>query len=152
MTFPRDISTQEVNIMENLLQTVQDVIHVRNPFVRDFKQIIEIPEEELEGGKIVISADDRPQEGHARVYNAQANLQELRIVTNEKKHDLVIQCRGGGLQRISDLNPKAMPLHYTLLFIDGTYGWDQYLTHRDNQNKRVSTREFYAYHMNIRLS
>ena len=150
MTLHRDISTQEVNIMENLLQTVQDVIHVRNPFVRDFKQIIEIPEEELEGGKIVISADDRPQEGHARVYNAQANLQELRIVTNEKKHDLVIQCRGGGLQRISDLNPKAMPLHYTLLFIDGTYGWDQYLTHRDNQNKRVSPREFYAYHMNIR--
>ena len=152
MNIPANMTREEENMLVNILQKVQDVIHERNPFVRDFKQILEIPEEQLEGGKIVISADNRPREGHARVYNAQANLQELRIVTNEEKHDLVIQCRAGGLQRISDLNPKAMPLHYTLLFIDGTYGWDQFLTHKDNQRKRVSPREFYAYHMNKRCT
>ena len=52
-------------------------------------------------------------------------------------------------RRISDLYPKAMPLHYTLLFINGMYKWDQFLTHKGNQCKRVSQREFYAYHMNI---
>ena len=65
------------------------------------------------------------------MYNVQGNLQELSIVHNEKPHDLVLQLRGGGLQRISDLNPKAMPLHFTLLFVNGTYGWDQFLRHVD---------------------
>ena len=110
---------------------------------------MEIPEEELQEGKIVISADSRPGHGHARVYNAQANLQELSIVTNEKPHDLVLQLCGGGLRSISDLNPKAMPLHFTLLFVNGTYGWDQYLTHVDGV-KRVSPREFFEYHLNVR--
>ena len=100
---------------------------------------------------MVISAGGHPQEGHQRVYNAQTNLQELRIVTNEEKHDLVIHRRsGGGFQKISDLNPKAMPLHFTLLFPAGTPGWDQYLKHRDNDNKRVTPREFFAYHLNKR--
>ena len=54
----------------------------------------------------------------------QVNLQEVSILTNSQPHDLVLQRRGGGLQNISDLNPKGMPLHFTLLFPHGTYGWD----------------------------
>ena len=100
-----------------MLATVQKVMHEKNPYIKDFKQILEISEEELHGGKVVISAAARPQQGHARVYNVQANLQELSVVTNEQPHDLVINLRGGGLQFISDLNPKAMPLHFTLLFL-----------------------------------
>ena len=101
------------------LNTVQQVIHEKNPFVREFKQILNLPEEELQGGIVVIRAAARPQQGHARVYNAQINLQELSIVTNEQPHDLVVQLHGGGLRFISDLNPKAMLLHFTLLFITG---------------------------------
>ena len=96
---------------------------------------MEIPEERLQEGKIVISADCRPAHGHARVYNVQGNLQGRSIVHNEKPHDLVLQLRGGGLQRISDLNPKAMPLHFTLLFVNGTYGWDQYKMHVDGDRR-----------------
>ena len=81
----------------------------------------------------------KPKEAHSRVYNVQENLQELSIVTNEKPHDLVINKRGGGLEKISDLNPKAMPLHFTLLFPEGTYGYDQDLKHNDCI-KRVSPR------------
>ena len=54
---------------------------------------------------------------------------------------------GGGLQLISDLNPKAMPLHFTLLFPEGTLGYDQELKHQDGV-KRVSPREFFTYHLN----
>ena len=86
--------------MKNVLESVQEVIHEINPFVREFKQIVEIPEEELQGGKIVISAAAPPGQGHARVYNVQANLQKLSIVTNEQPHDLVVQLRGGGLHSI----------------------------------------------------
>ena len=105
--------------MRSLLETVQQVIQEKNPFVRRFKQTLNLPEEELQGSTVVISAAARPPQGHARVYNAQTNLQELSIVTNEQPHDLVVQLHGGGLRFISDLNPKAMPLHFTLLLMKG---------------------------------
>ena len=145
MTLPRDMSQYDKNTMKRILENVQQVIHEQNPFVADFKQILEIPEEELQNGKIVISADARPAEGHARVYNAQENLQELRIVTNEKPHDLVVQRRSGQLTIVNDLNSKALPLHFTLLFVDGTPGWDQML--RQTTGKRISPREWYAFHL-----
>ena len=77
------------------------------------------------------------------------NLQEVSILTNSQPHDLVLQRRGGGLQEISDLNPKGQPLHFTLLFPHGTYGWDPSTRHTDGK-RRVTTREFYAYMMNQR--
>ena len=83
-----------------------------------------------------------------RIYS-QVNLQEVSILTNSQPHDLVLQRRGGGLQDISDLNPKGMPLHFTLLFPHGTYGWDPATLHTDGK-RRVTTREFYAYLMNQR--
>ena len=60
-----------------------------------------------------------------------------------------LQVRGGSLQDISDLNPKGMPLHFTLLFPYGTYGWDPNSKHSDGK-RRVTTREFYVYHVNQR--
>lgn len=66
-------------------------------------------------------------------------------MTREKPHDLVIHKCGGGLQTISDLNPKAMPLHFTLLFPEGTYGYNQ-----DKRPKTSNKMEFFAYHLKIR--
>ena len=87
--------------------SIQDSIHAVNPFVADFKQIIEL--EDLAEGKIVITAK-APNNEHARRYNLQVNLREVSILTNEEKHDLVIHKRGGQLQTISSLNPKGMCL------------------------------------------
>ena len=151
LSLPSNMSRENMEKMKSLLDKCQKVIHDRNPYVKDFKQVIEIPEDELEGGKIVISAAARPQHGHERVYNAQVNLQELSIVTNEKPHDLVINLREGSIQTISDMNSKAMPLHFTLLFIDGTPGWSKDLTHSDGY-KRTTAREFYAFHMHKRMT
>ena len=75
----------------------------------------------------------------------------MSILTNSEPHDLVLQLRGGELQSISDLNPKGMPLHFTLLFPHGTYGWDLTMRHTDGK-RRVTTREFYVYHLNIRYA
>ena len=83
MTLPAGMSQIQKNQLKKMLVTVQQVMHEKNPYIKDFKQILEISEEELHGGKVVISAAARPQQGHARVYNVQANLQELSVVTNE---------------------------------------------------------------------
>jgi hypothetical protein len=149
MTIPANMSSSQKRTLEKVLKTVQDVIHNVNPFVKDFKQIIDIPADELGQGKIVLSAKARPSGEHERRYNNQLNLHEVSILTNSQPHDLVLQQRGGALQSISDLNPKCMPLHFTLLFPHGTYGWNQETKHRDGV-RRVTTREFYVFHMNIR--
>ena len=149
MTIPASMSKSQKKILEGVLKSVQAVIHKVNPFVKDFKQIMDIPAEELKQGKIVISAKARPSEEHERRYNAQINLQEVSILTNSEPHDLVLQKRGGELQSISDLNPKGMPLHFTLLFPHGTYGWDLMMKHTDGK-RRVTPREFYVFHLNQR--
>ena len=59
--------------------------------MRDFKQIIEIPAEDLEHGKIIISAKAKPRGEHTRRYNEQINLQEVSILKNNEPHDLVLQ-------------------------------------------------------------
>ena len=124
MTIPNGTSRAEKEELKTLLQKLQDLIHQHNPFERDFKMILEMSEEDLAHGKIVISASQRPSNEHARRYNPQTNLQEVSILTNEAPHDLVLHRRGGGLTSIHDLNPKGMPLHFTLLFPFGTPGWD----------------------------
>ena len=141
MTIPASMSSSQKKILEGVLKSVQTVLHKVNPFVRDFKQIMDIPAEELKQGKIVISAKAKPSEEHERRYNAQINLQEVSILTNSEPHDLVLQKRGGELQSISDLNPKGMPLHFTLLFPHGTYGWDLMMKHTDGK-RRVTPGSF----------
>ena len=82
-------------------------------------------------------------------YNAQTNLKEVSILTKSQSHDLVLQKRGGGLQTVSDLNPNGMPLHFTLLFPEGTKGWDQFVKHVDGK-RRVTPKEFFTYHLSCR--
>ena len=123
MTLPSNISIQERTVLQELLQRVQECLHEVNPFIHDFKQILELPNEEIANGLLVISAK-APTGEHARRYNVQTNLKEVSILTDCQNHDLVLQKRGGGLTTVSDLNPKGMPLHFTLLFPEGTKGWD----------------------------
>ena len=129
---------------------VQDDLHKFNPFICDFKQIMDIDDDQLGQGKIVISAKSRPTGEQQRCYNEQLNLQEVSILTNSQPHNLVLQQRGGGgLQSISDRNLKGMPLHFTLLFPHGTYGGNPEERHsvESKSKRRVTTRELYVFYM-----
>ena len=148
MVVQTSMSLAQRNMLKEILLNVQNELHENNPFVKDFLQIMELPEETFVTGKIVIAAKN-PSNEHKRRYNCPTNLQEVSILTNGQSHDLVLQRRGGGLQYVSDLNPKGMPLHFVLLFPYGTHGWDPESKHKDGK-RRVTTREFYAFHLNIR--
>ena len=148
MHLPGSVTNHQRLELRGMLGMVQEVLHQHNPFIQDFKQVMEIPEEELTNGKIVISAK-APSGEHPRRYNLQSNLKEVRILTNSQPHDLVLQKRGGGLQSINDMNPKGMPLHFTLLFPFGTYGWNPEERHVDGK-RRVTAREFYVFHLHLR--
>ena len=103
---PATTSQSQRTIIKQVVREIQGVIHEHNPFVKDFKQILELPQDEIAMGKVVISAK-APGNEHSRRYNAPTNLKELRIVTNSEPQDLVIHLRGGGLQTIHDMNPKG---------------------------------------------
>ena len=66
MSHPLNKTASDKKIMKRHLETVQEVLHTVNPFVSDFKQILDIPAEDLREGKIAISAKARPQGAHER--------------------------------------------------------------------------------------
>ena len=74
MTIPAGTSTRQKKILQKVLVKVQNDLHQFNPFVRDFKQIVDIPETELGEAKIVISAKARPSGEHERRYNEQVRM------------------------------------------------------------------------------
>ena len=148
MQVPASMSDKQKGILKYILGRVQACLHSVNPFVADFKQIMEIPATTLGEGKIVISAKG-PVAEHVRKYNLPSNLKEVSIVTNSQPNDLVLHQRGGGLRIISDLNPAGMPLHFTLLFPFGTHGWDSTVSQKDGR-RRVTPRQFFGFHLNIR--
>ena len=73
MTLPAGMSERQKKILQQVLVKVQTDLHKCNPFVQDFKQIIDIDEAELGQGKIVISAKARPTGEHERRYNQQVS-------------------------------------------------------------------------------
>ena len=153
MCLPTSLSKKQIEIITKTLEKLQSLMKTVNPFVKDFIHICEIPDKELKNGKIVISCkkEDRPRAAHKRRYNLQQSLSEVSILTNSVPSDLVLRKRGGGLQHIYDLHPAAHTLHFVLLFPFGTIGYSEFLKHTDkNQSKRVSPREFFAFHLNMR--
>ncbi len=77
LTVPANISAQEKSSLRTLLQMLQDALKDCNPYVRDFRQIITIPDEEMANGQLVISAKARPQGEHERRYNQQVLFSSL---------------------------------------------------------------------------
>ena len=71
----------------------------------------------------VINPDARPRSDHPRVHGL--NLREVAVLTNEKAlpSDIVIQRRSGSLSLIADTHRAFDPLHFVLLFPEGTEGW-----------------------------
>ena len=149
MQMPATLSLEERQFVNAIVEKLQEDLKQINPFVKDFRQIVELSPDDLQGGRLVISAKARPQGEHERRYNLSVNLQEVSVLTDSRPHDLVITLRDGGLQVVSDLNPNAMPLHFTVLFPWGDKGWDPE-ARNENTNKRLTAREFFIYHLAIR--
>jgi hypothetical protein len=149
MNLPKTMTKKEIEIISNTLVKLHNLLKNVNPFVKDLMHICEIPDDELSEGKLIISSKERPKGAHQRQYNTQQSLSEVSVLTNSMPGDMVLRKRGGGLQQIYDIHPCAQPLHFVLLFPFGTKGYYETLKHKDNI-KRVSPREFFTYHINMR--
>ena len=98
MQMPGHLTEEQKLAVRPILESLQAELKAINPFVKDFRQIIELGEEEQTEGRLVISAKARPEGEHARRYNPSVSLGEVSILTNSVRHDLVINRRGGGLK------------------------------------------------------
>ena len=63
--------------------------------------------------------------------------------------DVVLQTRGGNLQRINAVHRSYDPLHYVLLLPSGQDGFKPGIP-MQHGNAKVSVMQFYAYHLQIR--
>ena len=70
MSLPGSMSPKDRNTIYTILEQLQELMKEINPFVKDFRMICEIPEEELLDGQLVISAKAKPTEAHERQYNS----------------------------------------------------------------------------------
>ena len=149
MSLPKNMLSQDIALITKMMKKLQEMLKTVNPFVKDVLHICEIPDQELSEGKLILSCKERPKGAHARQYNLPQSLSEVSVLTNSLPGDMVLHKRGGGLQEIYDIHPSAQPLHFVLLFPLGTKGYYEGLKHADKK-KRVSPREFFVYHLNMR--
>ncbi len=56
----QNITVQERGELGEILFEIQELLKRDNPYIKDYRQIIEIPDEELATGRLVISASARP--------------------------------------------------------------------------------------------
>ena len=77
LTVPENISDHEKSELFSILHQLQDTLKLCNPYIRDFRQIIQIADEDMTNGRLVISAKARPQGEHERRYNAQVSHSDI---------------------------------------------------------------------------
>ena len=66
MQMPASLSVEERQMVHAIVEDLQEDLKQINPFVKDFRQIVELGTEELQGGRLVISAKACPQGKHER--------------------------------------------------------------------------------------
>ena len=150
LRLPANISDREKIELCSIMEILQNTLKDCNPYIKDYRQIINIADADLANGKLVISAKARPRGEHERRYNSPVCLEEVSLLTVKGKHDLIITKTDGRLEIVSEQNQSAMPLHHTLLFPTGAKGWHPDLKQSPESNKCLTCREFTTWHLNVR--
>ena len=129
------------------------MLHTVNPYVRVFRQAVEVIREhpatevQLKIFSDVAGADRRR-------YNAPVEGDVAAIIPGDgtedvNTRDIVLSSRHGQcLRRISEWQPSYDPLHYVLLFPYGESGWTFSL--RSADGRRVSLKDFSAHRLHVR--
>ena len=153
---PKYTSPTERHTVEGLLLELQEELREHNPYIRDFLQICQIPEDEIQEAAFVISEKQKPQNAGSRTYTSH-HLTEVSVMMPEEvgSRDIVVKRRGGGVQEFKDTNRAADPLHFVLLHSKGHDGWspDQIRFAEedgDYEARRLTCNKYYKYRLQSR--
>ena len=140
-------------IDRTLLAQLQSMLHIVNPYIRDFKTAFE---KGLinDSHKIVIRADKRPPGQHPRRYNAPSCSEIAALLINENAghRDIVLHAKDDKIHRVSETNRAYDSWQYPLLFPRGEDGYhlETYLSNPQTKrptSKKMSPLQFYAYRL-----
>ena len=150
------------NLNPAIMPIIQGVIHQSHPYVELYRQAFEImrdkPADEQDTVAMTLRAE-RNQD--LRRYNLPAANNEVAVIipgdgSEERSdhRDIILRFRGGGLRRISHLNPAYSTLQYPILFPHGEDGWhinipSQMVAGR-RRSPNVTQRCYYAYRLHPR--
>lgn len=144
----------------SLLEQLQLLLREVNPFVQDFLHAAELPEDEVRQANLIISAEARPANQHPRRYNRSEGWKEVTVLIDEQPghQDIVLRRRpdreGPYLQIINETHRAFEPLHFVLLFPEGTTGWHPQLQQarpgNNGQVRTVTALQYYAHRLQIR--
>ena len=105
---------------------LQEELKEHNPYIRDFIQICNIPEDQLANASFVITEKQKPQNAGPRTYPANNQTEVSAMMPEEVgSRDIVVRKTGGGIQQFQDTNRAADALHFVLLHPKGHDGWSR---------------------------
>ena len=140
----------------DVILDLQEMLHQVNPYVKDFKYLLDHPPPP--NVKIIIDANKRPEGVHRGRLNAPAVKEVAAIIAGgdfDGKRDIILQTRDARLKRICETHRSYDALQYPLLLPYGDDGYNIDIKQVDPETKQqlektVSCRKFYAYHLMIR--
>ncbi|XP_043242049.1 uncharacterized protein LOC122391808 [Amphibalanus amphitrite] len=157
---PRSTREPERARLLALLEELQVLLRQVNPYVQDFIHAAELPEEEVQHQRLVVSADARPADQHPRRYNRAEGFREVSILMDEEPvhQDIVLRRRAGAegpvLQTINETHRAFEALHFILLLPWGTDGWQPALRQAERNGRgdvrALTLLQFYAHRLQER--
>ena len=150
--YPRNISDLDRVYIRELTLRVINILKLVNPYVHDFKMMMERDYSNFTTGTIVLSSKASTNQGHVGRYTPFTNLKEISILLanedRESKDDVLI-AKDGSKQLIRNRNKHSMPLRFPLLFPYGTHGWSIGIESAENciskRKSNITPCEFYKY-------
>jgi len=119
------------NLNPGIMAIIQQVLDQSHAYIALYRQAYEIMRDKPPEEHHNVAMRLRAERNHdLRRYNLPTANDEVAVIipgdgSEERSdhRDIVLRFRGGGLRRISHLNPAYSTLHYVLLFPHGEDGW-----------------------------
>ena len=162
----------------NIMLILQSVLE-RNPLAVRFKSAFETmqlytnqPQPQIALRLTLQSNTDQRRYNLPTANEIAVLLPDQSNVDGNTYRDIILHLKDGPLQRISEIHPLYLPLHYVLLFPYGELGWHPHIELMNNEesisdddieqledqetavvrkSKCVTQRQWYAYHLHIRM-
>ncbi|CAJ2662431.1 unnamed protein product [Trifolium pratense] len=144
-----------------IVKKLSDMLYQHNTHVQSFKMTRDmITEGNVQDLKLRLLSD-RKTDG--RIYNQSTVSEVAALILGDidyaEERDIIIQTRGGQLQRIDEFHASYLSYQYPLLFPYGEDGYRPKTAHRDddhdeapdfNKRNRLTIREWLAYRIQTR--
>ncbi|GFW91439.1 helitron_like_N domain-containing protein [Trichonephila clavipes] len=142
-------------VERNTVQKIQQVLHDYNILMHEFKMAKD--RGTSDNYKVVMHPDRVPCGAHERRFNVlKTNEITVVVVSSERtaSRDIVIQAHDGRLTRVPNTHRFYDALEYSIVFWKGQEGYSfdipliSPVTKQPITNKKISCKDFYAYHLN----